>query len=148
MIRGVVSEASASVPNDLDVRPFTGIRILVIEDHEDSRDALRQVLELLGATVYAAGNGGDGLAIAEQDPPHLVLCDLQMPGMDGFTLLTALRVLSASNPIRVVAVSGFGRKDDLERTRAAGFDGHLVKPLDYDALPEAADRILRMPPNC
>jgi CheY-like chemotaxis protein len=139
-------QASAPVGNDGDARPFTGVRILVIEDHEDTRDALQEMLELLGATVHTAGNGSDGLAIARQDPPHLVLCDLRLPGMDGFTLLAALRALFSSKPIRVVAVTGFGRTDDLERTRAAGFDGHLVKPLDYDRLVTTLGRALGLSP--
>jgi CheY-like chemotaxis protein len=138
-------QASAPVPNDLDARPFTGARILVIEDHEDSRDALRLMLEQAGATVYAAANGGDGLAIAEHEPPHLVLCDLRMPGMDGFALLAALRALSNSNPIRVVAVTGLGGEDELERTRVAGFDGHLVKPVDYDLLVKTLRPALGLP---
>jgi CheY-like chemotaxis protein len=138
------AETAAPMPNG-DARPFAGVRILVIEDHADSRDALLQVLEVLGATVHAAGNGGDALAIAEQKPPHLVLCDLRLPGMDGFALLAALRALSSPTPIRVVAITGLGREDDLERTRAAGFDGHLVKPVDYDLLVRTLRRALGLP---
>jgi CheY-like chemotaxis protein len=138
------TQASAPVPNDVDARPFAGVGILVIEDHADSRDALRQVLEALGATVYAAGNGGDGLAIAEQERPQVVLCDLRMPGMDGFAVLAALRARLPDHPIRVLAVSGLGRADDVKRCRAAGFDGHLVKPLDYDRLVATVGRVLAL----
>jgi CheY-like chemotaxis protein len=113
---------------------LAGIRILVVEDHEDSREALRQVLEYFGATVTAAGSGYEALELAVLEPPHLVLTDLRMPGMDGFAVLEGLRALLPDHPIRAVAVSGFGGDEDRRRTREAGFDGHLVKPVDFDAL--------------
>jgi CheY-like chemotaxis protein len=137
------SETAAPTPSG-DARPFAGVRILVIDDHVDSRDALQQVLEVLGATVHAAGDGGDGLAIAERERPHLVLCDLRLPGMDGFAVLAALRASLPDHPIRVLAVTGLGRADDVKRCRAAGFDGHLVKPLDYDRLVATVGRVLAL----
>jgi CheY-like chemotaxis protein len=115
-------------------RPLAGIRVLVVEDHADSRDALQLTLNWLGATVWLAGSGPEALTIAARESPDLVLCDLRLPGMDGFALLARLRALPAARPIRVVAVTGCGHEDDVKRTREAGFDGHLVKPLDFDRL--------------
>jgi CheY-like chemotaxis protein len=129
--------------SDVASHPLTGIRALVVDDHQDSRDALRLMLESLGATVSLAGTGRDALRIAAQNSPHLVLCDIRMPGMDGFAVLAGLGALPASHPpIRVIAVTGLGRDTDIERTRAAGFDGHLVKPLDYDLLVTVLARVL------
>jgi CheY-like chemotaxis protein len=121
---------------------LAGVRILVVEDHEDSREALRQVLEYFGATVTAARSGYEALELAVLEPPHLVLCDLRMPGMDGFAVLEGLRRLLPDHPIRAVAVSGFGRDEDRRRTREAGFDGHLVKPVDFDALVGLVGQVL------
>jgi CheY-like chemotaxis protein len=121
---------------------LAGVRILVIEDHEDSRDALRQVLQYFGATVTAVGSGYEALELAVLEPPQLVLCDLRMPGMDGFAVLEGLRALLPDHPIRAVAVSGFGSDEDRRRTREAGFDGHLVKPVDFDALAALIGEVL------
>jgi CheY-like chemotaxis protein len=121
-------------------RPLAGIRVLIVEDHADSREALRQMLDWLGATVWPAGSGAEALTIAALESPDLVLCDLRLPGMDGFALLARLRALPAARPIRVVAVSGCGREDDIKRTQEAGFDGHLVKPLDFELLVRVVER--------
>jgi CheY-like chemotaxis protein len=107
---------------------------LVVDDHGDSRDALRQMLEWLGASVCTAANGHEALEQAVLEPPHVVLCDLRMPRMDGFAVLTGLRALLTDRPVRVVAVTGFGGHEDAKRISEAGFDGHLVKPIDYDLL--------------
>jgi CheY-like chemotaxis protein len=124
---------------------FAGVRILVVEDHEDSRDAFRQILEYYSATVMAARSGYEALELAVLDPPHLVLCDLRMPGMDGFAVLDGLRALLPDRTTRVVAVSGFGRDEDRRQTRQAGFDGHLVKPVDFDALVALVGQVLGLP---
>jgi CheY-like chemotaxis protein len=121
---------------------LAGVRILVVEDHEDSREALRQVLEYFGATVTAARSGYEALELAVLEPPQLVLCDLRMPGMDGFAVLEGLRALLPDHTIRAVAVSGFGRDEDRRRTRAAGFAGHLVKPVDFDAMVALIEQVL------
>jgi CheY-like chemotaxis protein len=125
-----------------DAGRLAGVQILVVEDHPDSRDALRLLLELLGATVHTAGNGRDALAIAEREPLHVLLCDLRLPDMDGFTVLARVRVLPAGRSLRVVAVTGFGRGEDVQRIRVAGFDGHLVKPFDEEGLMAVVGRDL------
>jgi CheY-like chemotaxis protein len=114
--------------------PLAGVRVLVVNEHEDSRDAFRQVHQYLGATVTQPPSGHKALPLAVLEPPQLVLCDLPMPGMDGFAVLAGLRALLPDHQIRLVAVSGYGRDEDRRRTRRAGFDGHLVKPVDYDGL--------------
>jgi two-component system, chemotaxis family, CheB/CheR fusion protein len=115
-------------------RTLTGIRALIVDDHEDTRDALRHVLEWAGATVRLAASGRTALDLAAADPPHLVLCDVRMPGMDGFAVLAGLREIPAPHRMRVVAITGLGRDADVRRSLEAGFDGHLVKPIDYDLL--------------
>jgi CheY-like chemotaxis protein len=121
------------------------MRVLVVDDHEGSREAIRQLLQYFGATVTIAASGHEALPLAVLEPPQPVLCDLRMSGMDGFAVLAGLRALLPDHVIRVVAVSGYGRDEDRRRTREAGFDGHLVKPVDLDTLVTTVRQLLRRP---
>jgi CheY-like chemotaxis protein len=112
---------------------FDDLTILVVEDHRDSRDALRQFLEYLGARVLTAENGLEALALLHR-APDVVLCDLRMPHMDGFGFLERLRRDPTHARIPVIAVTAFGAKADLLQTYVAGFAAHLTKPIDPDAL--------------
>ncbi len=109
-------------------------RILVIEDNHDAADSLRLLLQYIGHEVEVAYNGPDGVQCAKQLHPDLVLCDLGLPGMTGFDVARALRNEPATATVRLIAVSGYGQDEDQRRARAAGFDDHLVKPLDLDVL--------------
>jgi CheY-like chemotaxis protein len=122
-----------------------GTRILIVDDHLDSREALRLVTESFGATVLAAEDGFEGLAIAHDWTPDLVLCDLRMPGLDGYTFLHRLREDPRLRGIRVLAVSAFGSDADMKRTRLAGFVGHIVKPIDYELLAGMLARVFWAP---
>src|SRR4051794_33294350 len=108
------------------------MKVLVIEDNKDSADSLRMLLELLGHEVVAAYSGADGLKKAQEWQPVLVLCDIGLPGMDGSAVATALRRSPATAAARLVAVSGYGQDEDRRRSREAGFDHHLVKPVELD----------------
>jgi CheY-like chemotaxis protein len=121
---------------------LSDVRVLIVEDHEDSRDALRQMLEWLGARVSTARNGREGLESALLQPPHLVLCDLRMPGMDGLTFSRLLRDAAPDGRVRLVAITG---DCDVGRTAAAGFVGHLVKPIDYEQLVATVGQVLGLP---
>jgi len=118
-----------------------GIRILIVEDDADSRELLRQIVASFGATVRVAEEGHEALAIASAWTPDLILADLRMPGMDGFTLLSRLRDDPGLCGIRVVAVSGLAAGADIKRTWLAGFDGHVAKPLDYDLVAMLIERL-------
>ena len=115
-------------------RPLDGLTILVVEDFEDTLDATRTMLEVLGAEVLAARNGLEALEVLATNRPSLVLCDLRMPQMDGFEFLHELGRIQGNNHPPVVAVSGLVSRDDHERTEAAGFKGHINKPFDDTAL--------------
>jgi CheY-like chemotaxis protein len=123
---------------------LSDVRVLIVEDHEDSRDALRQMLEWLGARVSTARNGREGLESALLQPPHLVLCDLRMPGMDGLTFSRLLRDAVPDGRVRLVAITG---DCDVGRTAAAGFVGHLVKPIDCEQLVATVGQVLELPPG-
>ena len=115
-------------------RPFDDLTILVVEDMEDSLEATRIMLRLLGADVLIARNGLAALDVMTTQHPDLVLCDLRMPEMDGFEFLRELCRIQGDHHAPVVALSGLVSQADHERTQAAGFEGHIHKPFDHAAL--------------
>ncbi|HSG39658.1 MAG TPA: response regulator, partial [Thermoanaerobaculia bacterium] len=111
-------------------------RVLIIEDNDDAREALRTLLELDGHQVEAAGDGRDGLELARDFMPDVVLLDIGLPGLDGYEVAQALASHPARSRMRVVAVTGYGQEGDRDRAREAGFDAHLVKPVEVEKLRE------------
>ena len=114
--------------------PQGDLRVLVIDDNRDSADSATDVLRLLGNQVESAYDGESGLAVAARLKPHMILLDLAMPGMDGFEARKRLREQGHAAGAYLVAMTGFGNEEDKRRTRAAGFDAHLTKPIDFDQL--------------
>jgi len=113
---------------------FTGRRMLVVDDNQDATETLQTLLESLGATVAAACNGREALAQFERFAPEVVLLDIGMPGMDGCEVARRIRALPAGRRTPLIAVTGWGQQEDIRRCFEAGFDHHLVKPLDVDRL--------------
>jgi len=105
-------------------------RILVIEDNAVNLALVDYLLHHAGHQVVSAATGEAGLALALADPPALVLCDLQLPGLDGYGVLAALRAAAITACVPVVALTAFSMSDDRERVRTAGFDGYLTKPIE------------------
>jgi CheY-like chemotaxis protein len=101
----------------------------VVDDNVDAARTLEQVLALAGHRVSLAHDGPGALAAANALRPQLVLLDLGLPGMDGYAVAAKLRA-AGHDRAAMVAVTGYGQDDDLRRSKAAGFDRHLVKPLD------------------
>jgi two-component system CheB/CheR fusion protein len=109
-------------------------RILIIEDHADAAASLEALLAMAGHEVRIAVDGAAGLALARAFEPDLVLCDLGLPVMDGFAVARAIRGDPALSGRRLVAISGYARPDDVVRSRRAGFDSHLAKPVTLASL--------------
>ncbi|WP_373045420.1 response regulator [Vulgatibacter sp.] len=109
-------------------------RILVIEDNEDIATTLADLLELEGHEPILAGSGPEGLDAARRHRPDLVICDIGLPGMDGFEVAAALRANADLRSTVLVALSGYGRPEDKEKAVAAGFDEHLTKPVRFEDL--------------
>ena len=107
--------------------------ILVVDDNDDARKALCRLLTLLGYHAVSAPDGATALAIAERMKPQVVLVDIGLPGMDGYELARRLRRANPTDQ-RLVAVTGYGQDSDRARAFEAGFDAHLVKPVDIDTL--------------
>jgi PAS domain S-box-containing protein len=109
------------------------LRVLVVEDNTDTAAVLAQLLRLLSHQVTLAHDGPTALAAAATTPPDLVLLDIGVPGMDGYAIAARLRA-SGHTRAALVALTGYGRDEDLRRSREAGFDHHLVKPVDLAQL--------------
>jgi CheY-like chemotaxis protein len=114
--------------------PVGGLRVLVIDDNRDSADSATDVLRLLGNQVESAYDGEGGIQLARRFRPHMVLLDLAMPGMDGYEVRKRLLAEPGAGSTYLVAMTGFGNEEDKRRTREAGFDAHLTKPVELDAL--------------
>jgi CheY-like chemotaxis protein len=126
-------------------RPLRGCTLLVVEDHEDSREFLRRLLEALGARVLVAENGFDALIVLEGKRPDAILLDLMMPVMDGFTFASRLSRDRRWAGIPVIAVTALGSVPDLFRSWEAGFAGHVTKPVAHSDLLIAIQRVLGSP---
>jgi len=123
----------------LDLR---GVSVLIVEDHPDSRDILRQVVESFGASAAVAPDGRQALRVISWMKPDLILCDLRMPVVDGFGFIDGLRHDPNLSRTAVLAVTALGSEADIRRTWEAGFDGHVVKPIDYQTIAAQLERIL------
>jgi len=104
-------------------------RVLVIEDNVDMADTLREMLEHGGHEVVLAYTGTDGLMMATQLRPHVILCDIGLPGMSGYEVSRLLREDDSLRATYLVALTGYAAPDDVVRAVEAGFDRHLAKPF-------------------
>ncbi|WP_325170202.1 response regulator [Noviherbaspirillum pedocola] len=118
----------------------TKCRVLLIEDNVDGRDIMAMRLAALGHQVFTAEDGPRGIEIAERERPDVVLLDIGLPEMDGFAVARALRSNPATCDLKLVALTGYGLEEDRIRSLEAGFDMHLVKPVDQDRLTRALAR--------
>jgi PAS domain S-box-containing protein len=109
-------------------------RVLIIEDNIDAADSLRDVLEFGEHQVEVAYNGPQGIAKAHEFLPEVVLCDIGLPGMDGYQVARAFRADAALKGTFLVALSGYALPEDLQQAQAAGFNGHLAKPPSLETL--------------
>ena len=110
------------------------IKILAVDDDEDTTSLLQCLIEMSGGSVITANSGAEALELAKQSDFDIVISDISMPGMDGFEFVRRLRSLPQKENVRVVALTGFGRKEDIEQARNEGFVAHLTKPLDVETL--------------
>ena len=111
--------------------PLTAV---VVDDNDDNVTMLAALLGLDGHTVHTARSGVEALALAAQVRPDVMLIDLGMPDLDGAEVCRRLRTTPLGAGMLLVAQTGFGQAQDRERTRAAGFDGHLTKPVEVEEL--------------
>jgi two-component system, sensor histidine kinase len=109
-------------------------KVLVVEDNKDAADSLKMLLELSGYDVAVAETGPDGVRLGREWAPQAVLCDIGLPGLDGYGVARKLRADPATAKALLVAVTGYGQDEDRVKAREAGFDHHLIKPADPSEL--------------
>ncbi|SIN87393.1 PAS domain S-box-containing protein [Singulisphaera sp. GP187] len=136
---GANPDAQQSVKSSLEreaSEPAAKPRLLVVDDNQDSANTLARLLKLTGHEVRTAYDGNEALREADAFQPTLVLLDIGLPGMNGYEVAEELRRNQRLEGVTLIALTGWGQAEDRRRSREAGFDHHLVKPVDPDALQE------------
>ena len=133
------SDAAVAIPmsSDRAAGPAPPLRIVLVEDNADARDALRTLLEVSGHRVEIAADGPSGIELTRRVRPDVTLVDIGLPGVDGYEVARRLRA-DGGDGLRLVALTGYGQPEDRRRALDAGFDAHLVKPVE----PEDLNRVL------
>ncbi|MFI5398062.1 MAG: response regulator [Candidatus Binatia bacterium] len=114
--------------------PESALRVLVVEDNEDVARSIAMLLELWGHKAQVVHEAQSALNAAETHHPEVVLMDIGLPGMDGYQIAKQLRQQQGGEKVVLVALTGFGEDEDRRRSSEAGFNHHLVKPVDPDVL--------------
>jgi CheY-like chemotaxis protein len=125
-------------PKAAETASARGCRILYVEDHVDTRRVMERLLKHIGCSVISAGGVQEAMSLAERQDFDLLVTDLGLPDGSGIQIMEKLKL---SKTVRGIAISGLGQEEDLRRSRAAGFEMHLTKPINFPTLKEA---ILRM----
>ena len=116
-------------------------RLLVVDDNKDAAESMSMLLEMWGHDVAYAYDGPSALQTAEEWQPEAVFLDIGLPGMDGYEVAERLRELPHAKDAVLIAITGYGQDDDRLRSRRAGIDHHLVKPVAPDALRSLIDSL-------
>jgi PAS domain S-box-containing protein len=126
--------AAQTGPVESDSQPQR--RVMIVDDNRDSADSLAMLMEITGNKTYMAHDGVEAVAAIEKYRPEVVLLDIGLPGLDGHEVCRRVREQPWGKDIVMIALTGWGQEDDRRRSEEAGFNGHLVKPVDYDMLLE------------
>ena len=122
---------------------MSGAVILYIEDNIDNRTLIRRILTAEGYKVLEAGNAREALETLKTLRPDMILMDINMPEVDGYTLTAQIRGIEGFESIPIVALTANVMRGDRERSLEAGCDGYIQKPIDIDILPQQVERYLR-----
>jgi CheY-like chemotaxis protein len=141
-IQPVTSSSPTEAPAPCEIGGTArGCTILLVDDHEDTRHALQSLLQRRGYRVLAASGSREARQIAEAQPFDLLVSDISMPDGSGLELVQSLK----HNGVKAIAISGFGTDEDLKKSRDAGFDEHIIKPVSVEALEGVSQRLV---PRC
>ncbi|HET8713241.1 MAG TPA: ATP-binding protein [Gemmatimonadales bacterium] len=122
--------------------PLSLQRVLVVDDNRDAADSLGLLLQLQGVDAHIVYDGNKALAALHEYRPTLVFLDIGMPGMDGYEVARRMRARPEGRDVVLIALTGWGQEADRRRARSAGFDHHLTKPIDIDALPRLLQELV------
>lgn len=114
-------------------------RVLIVEDNPDANEMYKMLIELSGHEVLVAENGARGLEMLKSARPDIALVDIGLPGMDGYEIARRFRAEPNGDRVLLVALTGYGSSTDRDRSRQAGFDLHLLKPVDPQELKSLLD---------
>jgi two-component system, cell cycle response regulator DivK len=135
---------SMQVKSKSEIQPMSNNKkILYVEDNVDNRTLVRRVLTAEGYTIIEAVNATQALEILKNTTPNLILMDINMPDIDGYTLTSQIKGMPGLGSIPIIALTANVMRGDRERSLQAGCDGYIQKPIDIDALSEQIERFLR-----
>jgi CheY-like chemotaxis protein len=123
--------------------PVDGSQVLLVDDNADAAEMLAGALTALGHHVAVATDASSALEVASRYIPDVAVLDLGLPVIDGWELATRLRMQNGWRDVRLIALTGYGQQSDRERTAAAGFDAHLIKPIDITDMDETLRHVTR-----
>jgi PAS domain S-box-containing protein len=130
----VIAKPLSTQTTELAPHPAGGRRVLIVDDNRDSAESLAMLMKLTGNETYTANDGQSALIAADELRPDLMLLDIGLPMMNGYEVCRLIREESWGQKIVIIALTGWGQEEDKRRSGEAGFDGHLVKPVDPTAL--------------
>ena len=142
IVRLPVAGSSTTTPQlkrEVDPESQSGRRILVVDDNKDSAESLAMLLELTGNQTNRVHDGLEALKAIETFRPEVVLLDIGLPKLSGYEVCRRVRQEPWGKDIVIIALTGWGQEDDRRKSEEAGFNGHLIKPVDYDKLLELLD---------
>jgi hypothetical protein len=144
-IGSTVAESPKHAPRAPGENALAGVRVLFLEDDAETRTAFSRMLQNAGAAVRAAATAPEALEMLNKDPVDIIISDIALPGMDGYSFIAAVRAAEKStgaSPLPAIAITAFARAEDRQRALAAGFEYHFPKPVDFDALLSAILRLV------
>jgi CheY-like chemotaxis protein len=112
----------------------SGLRVMIVEDNVDTARTLSLLLQGLGCITQEVHEGPPVVDDAKSFQPDAILLDIGLPGLDGYQIAKLVRQTSELSKVRLIAITGYGQQQDRQRSRQAGFDDHLVKPVQFDSL--------------
>ena len=141
----VRSPAQVKIPGAKRAQPGQTWRVLIVDDNADSADSIAAILETSGHEVEVAYSAQKALEMAVEHQPDIVLLDIGLPDMDGYEVAKHLRQTPELKEMRLIAITGYGQESDRQRSREAGFDEHLVKPVEWQKLEELLASLMKRP---
>jgi CheY-like chemotaxis protein len=133
-VAGEASKPQAPGVDEEPAAPKSALRILVVDDNRDGADSLSELLQMMGNDTRTAYDGQRGVALAEAYRPDVILLDIGLPTLNGYEVCHRIRQQPWGQDVLLIAVTGWGQDEDRRRSREAGFDHHIVKPVDPQAL--------------
>lgn len=124
-------------------KPNGSLKILIIDDIEDLAQIMCELVCLLGHEATFAYNGTDGIAIAKEFRPQVIICDIGLPGLSGYEVADLIRKDPELQDAILVALSGYARPEDIKRSKDAGFARHLGKPISIETIQQVLDEVAR-----